>query len=168
MTAFDWISLAIVSASLLWGAWRGFLYEVLALGSWIFAFLAARWAAPVVGQWLPMGSSSDEIRYMAGFVLVFIGAAFMGGMIAWAVRRGAASLGMRPVDRALGALFGLARGLVLLLVVAAVISMTSAREAPWWSESPSARWLNVALGEIQPLLPEPVGKYIATLHAPSS
>lgn len=151
-----------MSASLLWGAWRGFLYEVLALGSWVFAFLAARWAAPVVGQWLPMGSSSDEIRYIAGFALVFIGAAFLGGMIAWAVRRGAASLGMRPVDRVLGAVFGLARGLVLLLVAAAVVAMTSAREAPWWLESPSARWLTMALSEIHPLLPEPVGKYIPT------
>ena len=142
------------------GAWRGFLYEVLALGSWVFAFLAARWAAPEVGQWLPMGSSTEEIRYVAGFALVFIAAAFLGGMLAWAVRRGAAALGMRPVDRVFGAAFGLARGVVLLLVVSVVIGMSPAREAPWWLESPSAHWLQDALRYLHPYVPAPMEKYV--------
>jgi len=147
-------------ASMSLGAWRGFLYEVLALGSWVFAFFVARWAAPEVGQWLPMGYSTDEVRYVAGFALVFIAAAFLGGMLAWAVRRGAAALGMRPVDRVFGAVFGVARGVVLLLVAAVVISITPAREALWWLESPSARLLQGVLRDIHPLLPEPIEKYV--------
>lgn len=162
MTGFDWICLFVVAASLLLGAWRGFLYEVLALGSWIFAFFAARWAAPVVGGWLPMGDSSEEIRYAAGFALVFIGAAFLGGMVAWMVKRAVAALGMRPVDRVFGAVFGVLRGLALLLVVAVVVGMTPARDAPWWRESAGARVLEMALGQLRPLLPEPVSKYVPT------
>lgn len=160
MTGFDWICLFVVAASLLLGAWRGFLYEVLALGSWVFAFFAARWAAPVVGGWLPMGDSSEEIRYAAGFALIFIGAAFLGGMVAWMVKRAVAALGMRPVDRVFGAVFGVLRGLALLLVVAVVVGMTPARDAPWWRESAGARVLETALGQLRPLLPEPVSKYV--------
>ncbi|MGB3071350.1 MAG: CvpA family protein [Ottowia sp.] len=162
MTGFDWICLFVVAASLLLGAWRGFLYEVLALGSWVFAFFAARWAAPVVGAWLPMGESSEEIRYAAGFALVFIGAAFLGGMIAWMVKRAVAALGMRPVDRVFGAVFGVLRGLALLLAVAVVVGMTPAREAAWWRESTGARVLEIALDQLRPLLPEPVSKYVPT------
>ncbi len=150
----------MVAASLLLGVWRGFLYEVLALGSWVFAFFAARWAAPVVGGWLPMGESSEEVRYAAGFALVFIGAVFIGGMVAWMVKRGVAAIGMRPVDRVFGAVFGVVRGLALLLVVAVVVGMTPAREAPWWRESVGARLLEAALGQLHPLLPEPVSKYV--------
>lgn len=150
----------MVLASLLLGAWRGLLYEVIALGSWIFAFFAARWAAPVVGAWLPMGESSEDIRYAAGFALVFIGAAFLGGMLAWMVKRAAAALGMRPVDRVFGAVFGVARGVALLLVAAVVLGMTPAREASWWRESVSAHMLQSVLSELRPLLPEPVSKYV--------
>ena len=150
----------MVVASLLLGTWRGFLYEVTALGSWVFAFFAARWAAPVVGGWLPMGESSEDIRYAAGFALIFIGAAFLGGMVAWMVKRAAAALGMRPVDRVFGAVFGVVRGLALLLVVAVVVGMTPGRDASWWSESGSAHMLLAVLGELRPLLPEPVSKYV--------
>ncbi|WP_028602381.1 CvpA family protein [Ottowia thiooxydans] len=159
MSGVDWICLTVAVASLLLGAWRGFLYEVLALGSWVFAFFAARWAAPVVGLWLPMGESPEGVRYAAGFALVFISAAFLGGMLAWAARRGATALGVRPVDRVFGAVFGAARGLALLLVGAAIIGMTPAREALWWQESVSAHWLEATLGALHPMLPEPVGKY---------
>ena len=58
LSAIDWLALFVVVASLLLGLWRGLLYEVLALAGWVIAFLAARWAAPVVGGWLPMGESS--------------------------------------------------------------------------------------------------------------
>ena len=160
LTGFDWICITVVVASLLLGAWRGFLYEVTALGSWIFAFFAARWAAPVVGGWLPMGDSSEDIRYAAGFALVFIGAAFFGGTVAWMVKRAAAALGMRPVDRVFGAVFGVVRGAALLLIVAVVVGMTPAREAPWWRESVGAPLLQSVLGELRPLLPEPVSKYV--------
>ena len=57
MSAVDWICLAVLLASLLLGAWRGLVYEVLAVAGWVIAFLAARWSADVVGQWLPIAGS---------------------------------------------------------------------------------------------------------------
>ena len=161
MHPFDWICLGIVLASLVLGAWRGLLYEALSLGGWVLAYFAARWAAEPLGQALPMGDASTVWRAAAGFVLVFIAVAFAGGMLAWAVRGAARSLGMRPVDRVFGAAFGVARGLLLLLVLAALLLMTPLREAEWWRESASAQWLEAALMQIHPLLPEAVGKYLS-------
>ena len=66
VAAIDWLALTVVTASLLLGAWRGLLYEVLALAGWVLAFLAARWAAPLVGQWLPMGESPEPLRHAVG------------------------------------------------------------------------------------------------------
>jgi len=114
MHPFDWICLGIVLASLVLGAWRGLLYEALSLGGWVLAYFAARWAAEPLGQALPMGDAPTVWRAAAGFVLVFIAVAFAGGMLAWAVRGAARSLGMRPVDRLLGAVFGALRGALLL------------------------------------------------------
>ena len=76
VAAIDWLALTVVTASLLLGAWRGLLYAGLALAGWVLAVLAARWAAPLVGQWLPMGESPEPLRHAVGFALVFIATAF--------------------------------------------------------------------------------------------
>ena len=162
MHPFDWICLGILLASLLLGAWRGLLYEALSLGGWVLAYFAARWVAEPLGHVLPMGDASAEWRCAAGFVLVFIAVAFAGGMLAWAVRGAARALGMRPVDRLLGAVFGVLRGALLLLVLAAAIQLAGQGGEPWWRESASGPWLNQALAQLRPILPPALGQYLST------
>ena len=162
MHPFDWICLGIVLASLVLGAWRGLLYEALSLGGWVLAYFAARWAAEPLGQALPMGDAPTVWRAAAGFVLVFIAVAFAGGMLAWAVRGAARALGMRPVDRLLGAVFGVLRGALLLLVLAAAIQLAGQGGEPWWRESASGPWLNQALAQLRPILPPALGQYLST------
>ena len=162
MHPFDWICLGILLASLLLGAWRGLLYEALSLGGWVLAYFAARWVAEPLGHVLPMGDASAEWRFAAGFVLVFIAVAFAGGMLAWAVRGAARALGMRPVDRLLGAVFGVLRGALLLLVLASAIQLAGRGGEPWWRESASGPWLNQALAQLRPILPPALGQYLST------
>ena len=46
MTPVDWILLAVLLASLLLGAWRGLVYELMSMLGWIAAFVLAQWWAP--------------------------------------------------------------------------------------------------------------------------
>lgn len=160
LSALDWICATLLLASLLLGAWRGLVFELMSLAGWVIAFLAARWAAPALGQWLPMGASPEPLRYAAGFMLAFIAVAFLCGMLATLGRRAAKTLGVRPVDRMFGALFGVLRGVLLLLVLAALVLMTPMRQQPWWRESHSSAWLEMTLSWLQSLLPEAFGKYL--------
>lgn len=157
----DWICLCIVLASLLLGAWRGLLYEALSVAGWVAAYFAARWAAPLVGHALPMGDALDGLRVAAGFTLVFVGVAFLGGMLAWAARGAARALGMRPVDRVFGAVFGAVRGLLLVLVLALAARMTALRDAPWWHDSISGPWALLAIGHLQPWLPPALAQHLS-------
>jgi len=161
VTAIDWLALAVVVVSLLLGAWRGLLYEVLALAGWVLAFVAARWAAAPVGQWLPMGESPEPLRHAVGFVLVFVATAFACGLLAALARRASRALGVRPVDRSFGALFGLLRGALLLLLVAVAVRLAAWHQEPWWIESVSARWLELALLQLHPFLPESFSKWLS-------
>lgn len=161
LSALDWICAALLLASLLLGAWRGLVFELLSIAGWVVAFVAARWAAPVVGDWLPMGSSPEPLRYAAGFVIVFIAVAFLCGMLASLARHAAKALGVRPVDRVFGALFGVVRGVLVLVVLAALVLMTPMRDEPWWRESLSASWLEMTLLWLHPLLPDSFGKYLS-------
>ena len=162
MHPIDWICLGVLLGSLLLGAWRGLLYEALSLAGWVAAYFVARWLAEWVGQALPMGDAPGEWRYAAGFVLVFIVVAFAGGMLAWAVRGAVRALGMRPVDRVLGAVFGALRGALLLLLLAIAVQLTGQGQAPWWRESASGAWLQGVLVQLHPVLPPALGQYLST------
>ncbi|HVZ42512.1 MAG TPA: CvpA family protein [Ramlibacter sp.] len=160
MAALDWVIVGVLAVSVLLGLLRGLVYEVISVLSWIAAFVLAQWLAPDVSQMLPMGSSGASIRYAAAFVLVFVLALFAGGLVAWLVKKMVEAVGLKPIDRALGAIFGLARGVVLVLVFAVVVSLTPLKDGEWWNESKSAEVAQAALRGLQPVLPEQFGRYI--------
>jgi membrane protein required for colicin V production len=160
MVLTDWVLLAALLLSVLLGLWRGLVYEVLSVAGWVAAFVLAQALAEDAGAWLPMDGLSPPLRLAAGFVLVFVAVAFAAGLGAWLVQKLVASVGLRPVDRVLGGAFGLVRGLVILLALALVVSMTQMQNAAWWRDSATAGVLSATLHEVKPLLPEPVARYI--------
>jgi membrane protein required for colicin V production len=160
MPALDWIFVSVLLFSMLLGAWRGLVYEVLSLVSWVVAFVMAQWFAPEAAQRLPMSGFSEVARYAAGFVLVFIAALMLGGLIAVTVKKLMASVGLRPVDRVMGAVFGLLRGGMLLLVATVLVSMTALKDSAAWQESAGARGALIVLGSIRPALPRDWDRFL--------
>ncbi len=160
MTTTDWILLAVLVFSMLLGAWRGLVYEVLSVLGWAVSFYAAQYFAPQVASWLPLQASSETVRYAAAFVLVFVAAIFTAGLLAFIVKKWVAAIGLRPVDRTMGAAFGLVRGVILLLAAAVVMDMTTFKNSAWWQESRGASLLSVTLAGLKPVLPEQFAKYL--------
>lgn len=160
MATVDWILLAVLVFSMLVGAWRGLVYEVLSVLGWAASFYAAQYFSPMVADWLPLQSSSETIRYAAAFVLVFVAAVFAAGMLAFLLKKLIHAIGLRPIDRSMGAAFGLVRGLILLLAVAVVMDMTSLKNSAWWQESTGAPILSAALKGLKPVLPEKFANYL--------
>ena len=160
MPVFDWVLLTALAVSLLIGAWRGLVYEVLMLTVWVAAFVAAQWWAADVAKLLPIATASESVRYAVGFAIAFIAAAFAGGFLAWLARKLVTAVGLRPVDRVLGAAFGAVRGVVLLLVMAVVMQLTPLKDSDWWRESQGAQVLIVVLRGLKPVLPADIGQYL--------
>lgn len=160
MVALDWVLLAVLAASMLLGAWRGLVYEVFSVIAWIAAFLLAQWLAPDAAALLPIERAPEAGRYAVGFVVVFIAVVFAGGLVAWLVKQLVQAVGLRPIDRTLGAAFGLVRAAVLLMALAVVINMSPARGAGWWTGSQGAQASMAALKVFKPALPERFGKYL--------
>jgi membrane protein required for colicin V production len=161
VAALDWILLAMLLLSCLIGMWRGLVYEGLVLAGWVAAFFAARWAGPPVGFWLPLGGASATLRTGLGCTLVFIVVAFVCGWFAWRIRRTVRVMGLRPVDGLLGAVFGAARAVAVLLVAVALAHLTPLVQEPWWHASVGVRWLETALRQITPDLPPQAARYLS-------
>jgi membrane protein required for colicin V production len=160
MPTLDWIFLAVLLISLVVGAWRGLVYELLSVVNWIAAFVLAQWFAPLAAQWLALSSATEVVRYAAGFVLVFVLSLFAGGLIAFLMSKLVTAVGLRPVDRVLGAAFGLVRGVVLLLAFTVVFGMTPLVKGTLWQESAGASVATVVLQGLKPVLPQEFGKYL--------
>jgi membrane protein required for colicin V production len=160
MPMLDWIFIAVLFVSLVLGAWRGLVYEVLSLLSWIAAFVLAQWFAPDVAQKLPLTGASEAVRYAAAFALVFVLSVFAGGLLAKLVKKLFSAVGLQPVDRVLGAGFGLLRGGLVLLAATVVINMTPLKAGLWWQDSAGAGIALAALKGMKPVLPEEFGKYL--------
>ena len=148
MAALDWIFVALLLASMLMGAWRGLVYEVLSLAGWVAAFLAAL---------LPLDGAQGAVRYAAGFILVFIVAIFACGFLAWLGKKLVDAVGLRPVDRTLGAAFGVLRGVVILLVLVVIAGLMQLHQADWWQASRGAIWLSELVQTLKPALPQELG-----------
>ncbi len=160
MAILDWVVVILLALSVLLGLFRGLVYEVLSVLNWVAAFVLAQWLAPRAAGLMPLGQASESIRYAAGFVVVFVVALFAGGLVAWVVKKLVAAMGLAPVDRALGALFGLVRGIVAVLALAVVVHLAGWRDGAWWTESMTAGVATAALRGLKPVVPERFGAYL--------
>ena len=160
MALLDWIGIAVLVLSLLIGVVRGLVFELMSLAGWAAAFFVAQWFADEVGAWLPFGEPAAAWRYAAGFALVFVAVAFGAGLLAALMRRLVVAAGLRPVDRSLGAAFGITRGAVALLALAVVVNVMAWRQAALWQESRGAKILDAALQGLKPALPDKLASYL--------
>ena len=160
MTTVDWFFLTVLGFSMLLGAWRGLVYEVLSVLGWAVSFYAAQYFAPQVAIWLPLQLGTETVRYAAGFVLVFVACLFAAGLLAFLGKKLVSAIGLRPVDRTMGAAFGVVRGVILLLATAVVMDMTALKNSAWWQESRGAPLLTATLKGLKPALPEQFAKYL--------
>lgn len=160
MTLFDYVVIGIVVASLLLGLWRGVVGEMIALAAWVLAFFAAVQFGDDIAQSLFSGIGDKGLRAMAGFAAVFIGVLVVMALVRMAASGLIKALGLGVSDRLLGVVFGVARGLLIAMVMVAVGGMTAAPRQDWWREATLSPPLETAVLAASPWLPPDLAKRI--------
>lgn len=161
LTAFDYGALAIVLLSALQGMWRGLLAELFALIGWIAAFLVAAHYASRLAPFLPANLPGGELtRLGLAFVAIVILVLVVSGVLGALLGKLTELIGLRSVDSSLGTLFGLIRGVVLVLVVVALAGFTTLPEQNFWRNAqllPYAEW---GVGFAKQFLPAGLAAYV--------
>jgi len=134
MTWLDYGVIGVLTLSIAWGAWRGLVHEVLSLAGWILAFLAANLLAAPLAESFP-ANMRPELRVVAAFVVVFVATLIITTLISALVTKFVRVSVLQSLDRWLGALFGLFRGLLIVVAFALVAGLTPLPRMPVWTGS---------------------------------
>ena len=158
--AADIAMLAVLVLSMAVGAWRGLVFEVMSLLGWFAAYLAAQAFSTAVAAQVPIGAPGSPLNLAAAFVLTFMAALIVWGLLARLLKMLIHATPLSLVDRLLGAAFGVLRGGVVLLVVFAVVARTPWVESPTWQRSLGAAWLKVVVVGLKPALPAGIANHL--------
>ena len=126
MNEIDWVILAVLGISTIVGVSRGLVREILAIVGWVLAILLALKFAPMVGEAIPLESLSILVRTALGAVLVVVATLVVIGLAGKIFAHLMAAASITFEDRAIGAIFGLLRGVVIVCACVFVLGLTSA------------------------------------------
>ena len=135
MNSTDYLVIAAIVLSAGVGAARGFLREAIAVAAWLIGLLIAWHFSDLVEPYLGGVLNEPDVRPWAArviiVVLVLLLGTAIGALLAHFVRLSIFS----GMDRLLGFLFGLVRGLVLLGVFVILGQLLRLEGERWWAGS---------------------------------
>ncbi|UZE97860.1 CvpA family protein [Alkalimarinus alittae] len=131
----DWSIIAIISLSSLFSLKRGFVKEALSLVTWVAAFIIARTFNPNLQTLLIDVIDTVVFRAVAAFAILFIGTLIVGAIINNLIGLLVKITGLSTTDRLLGVIFGVARGVIIVVVTIALLRVTPVVEDTWWRDS---------------------------------
>ena len=153
MTAFDFVVLGIVALSTLFAFWHGFTRMIASLAAWVLGVLAAIHFSAVVGTLLPDFGESPATRYVVAFALILVGVLLVGAVLGFLVSRLVQAVGLRFLDRVLGAIVGLARGILIAVLLVLLAGLTTLPRSDWWQNAMSSPVLVAGALSLRPWLP---------------
>jgi membrane protein required for colicin V production len=154
MTAFDLTVIGIVGLSTVFAFWRGLIRSVASLAGLVAAVLAAIHFSPTAANLLSMVSDNPATRYLVAFALIFIVVVLICGLLGWLLSRAIRAIGLGFVDRLLGAVFGVARGVLIVVMVVLLAGLTTLPRQEWWQNASFAQPLVIAALSLRPWLPQ--------------
>jgi membrane protein required for colicin V production len=130
----DCILAAIVVASVVTATMKGFIRELISLGSVLVGLGVAAFGYPRAALWFDDLTKSHEIALGLGFLVLFLGTLIVGAVVGMVARKLIKGAGIEWFDRFLGGIFGLVRGvlvdaILLMALVAFAIKPYTVRQS---------------------------------------
>lgn len=147
------IAVAIV-VSIIIGFVRGFIKEAISITALLLAIWAALYLGPAVGKFAASWLDSDELQMWFGRILVFAIILSVGGLLSWGLSKLIRLSVLAGMDRFLGSLFGMCRGILLIAVAIIVGQYSGFDNDDWWENSVLIPHLEVVADWIKVMAPQ--------------
>jgi membrane protein required for colicin V production len=156
LSGLDWFFIVVVSFSVLISFWRGLVREVLSLAVWVSAFVGSFYAYKPLSNFLGHLIHHQTVRVALSFLIIFIAIFIFGTLLTYLFIRLIDKTGLRGLDRFLGLGFGLARGVLVVVIVLMLGRLSALIDEDYWKHSVLVKHLAPLAQKIQALLPHSV------------
>ena len=154
MTAFDLAALGIVALSTLLAYLHGFIRMAASLVAWVVGLLAAIRFSHVAGTLLPDFGESPAVRYVVAFVIILVVVLIVGAVVGFLLSRLVQAAGLGFLDRTLGTIAGIARGVLLMVLLVLIAGLTTLPRSDWWQNALSSPAFVAGALSLRPYLPK--------------
>lgn len=161
----DYLCGGIVAISVIVSFFRGFAKEMISLVAWIVGAMLAFTYAPTAQAWFSSWISVETVRFVVAFIVILLVVLLIGCLINKLISFCVKHIGLSFFDRLVGVLFGVVRGVFLVVVISIFVDSLHWQDKPWAQRSvvlhktkPVAVWV----GE---MLPEEVSSVHGWLNA---
>jgi membrane protein required for colicin V production len=160
VTIFDYLLLFVLISSVIISTLRGLVKEILSLLGWIVAFIVANACGAQLAPMLPAVVPGDAGRLMVAYIALFLGVRILMGLASMAIGALVSASGLSLADRGLGGLFGLARGIVIVLAVVILCGMTAIPKQAFWQDALLSPLAESGARTLKPFLPAALAQYV--------
>ncbi|NOQ15211.1 MAG: CvpA family protein [Methyloprofundus sp.] len=131
----DYAIIGLISISLIIGLFRGLIREAFALFTWgIAVWVGINFSAPFAVR-LENSITDPSARMAAAFIVLFLLTVILGAIINKLLSVLIDKTGLTGTDRVAGLIFGIVRGVLLVVVLVMLAGLTPLPESSWWKES---------------------------------
>jgi len=160
VTIFDYLVIFVMVTSVIISMLRGLVKEVLSLAGWVVAFVVANAYAAALAVMLPAVVPGEVLRLIMAFIALFIGVRILMGLLSMALGALLDAGGLSLFDRALGAVFGVGRGLVIVLTAVILCGMTSLPQQDFWKEALLSPYAETGARLVKTFLPAAMAQHV--------
>lgn len=160
MTIFDYLVLFVLICSVVVSTLRGLVKEILSLLGWIVSFVVANAYGESLANLLPDAIPGNATRLIVAFIALFIGVRLLMALLTMAIDAVVKASGLAVADRGLGGLFGLGRGLVIVLAAVLLCGMTAIPQQAFWKGALLSPLAETAARTVKPFLPGEFARHV--------
>jgi membrane protein required for colicin V production len=102
----------------------------------------------------------ESVRLIVAFIVLFLGARILMGLLSLAIGALVTATGLSLADRGLGGLFGLARGIVIVLAGVILCGMTSIPQQDFWKNALLSPMAETGARTVKPFLPAALAQHV--------
>jgi membrane protein required for colicin V production len=154
LTGVDVLILVVLFGSTVIGALRGFVREAVSVVFWILAVWGAWQFGPVIEPHLGGLLADPSIAPWVGRLVILVLILLIGWVAGMLLSYFTRSMGLGPLDRVIGVLFGIVRGMVLVGLMIIGGELLHMNQEEWWNRSKLVPygetvgdWLRAMVGE---------------------
>jgi membrane protein required for colicin V production len=160
VTIFDYVVLFVLASSVVISTMRGLVKEILSLLGWVAAFIVANAFGAKLAPMLPSVIPGEALRLIVAFIALFLGVRVLMGLLALAIGALIEASGLSLADRGLGGLFGLGRGIVIVLAGVILCGMTSIPQQAFWKDALLSPMAETGARTVKPFLPAAFARHV--------